>query len=391
MTDREGAGAAPPLFTLNFVRLCLGNLLFLASLFLLVPVLPLYVTSLGGTDGEVGLVVGAFTISALVMRLVVGRWLDQGWRRRRLLFAGVAVFFLAALLYPVTRAVTLLIGLRFVHGSGMAAYGTTSTALIADSVPAPRLGEAMGYYGVATTLGMAVAPAAGVLLYQSSGYLAAFAASGALVLLTGLVTLGIAEPAARRAKRVAWRDLFNRRAWLPFLLAVFSSLAFSVIVTYLPLLVEARRVGNAGLYFTVYSGVVLVVRVFSGRASDRLGRGIVIVPGLALLSLALLILVLMPTDLGFWASALVFGLGFGAASPALSALAVEVVPPSERGSAIATYTAGFEFGIGFGAIALGSLIESIGFVGTFLIAAAGPALGSVVYLIARRPGVRPSK
>lgn len=376
--------AAPALFTRNFVLLCLGNLLFLGSLFLLVPVLPLYVTSVGGTEAEVGLVIGAFTVSALVMRLVVGRWLDQGGQRRRLLWAGIGVFFVAALFYPVARAATPLIGLRFFHGTGMAAFGTTSTALIADSVPATRLGEAMGYFGLASTLAIAISPALGFAVYEAGGFLTAFVVSGVLVALTALVGLGVTEPPARPPKQVAWIALFNRRAWLPFVLAICVSLGSGVIIPFLPLLVADRGIGNAGLYFTVYSGVVLIVRVFAGRISDRAGRGAVIVPGLAVMSVSLVLLAIAETPFLFWASAVLFGLGFGGASPALMALAVEIVPPSERGSAVATYSAGFELGIGLGSIALGPVLQAAGFLVTFLIAAAGPGIGTVVYLTGKR-------
>ena len=379
--------AAPPLFTGNFLRLCVGNLLFLGSLFLIVPVLPLYVKSVGGTETDVGLVAGAFTLTSLALRLVVGRWLDQGWSRRRLLWSGVGIFLIATFLYPVTRTVAPLLGLRLFQGTGMALYNTTSTSLVADSVPAPRLGEAMGFYGMATTLGMAIAPALGAgILGWSAGYGLVFIVSGLLVVLTGLVSLGIQEPPRQEVKQVAWRDLFNRRAWLPFVLALSASSSFTVILTYLPLLVEARGHGNAGLFFTVYSLITLVVRAVAGRVSDRFGRGIAIVPGLLGTGAALAVLALFDTPAGFWASAIIFGLGFGVSNPALSALAVEVVPADQRGSAIATYVAGFELGIGAGSIAFGPILQVYGFTITFLIAAITPALGALLYLVARRKG-----
>lgn len=377
----------PSLFTRSFLAICLGSLLFLGSLFLTVPVLPLYVAQVGGSPSDVGLVVGAFTISALILRLVVGRWLDQGWQRKRLLWAGIGVFITAAVLYPFIRAILPLFLLRLYHGIGMATYSTTSTALVADSVPRARLGEAMGYYGMAATLGMAFGPALGAGLLGVASFNAVFLVSAAVVGITALVTLGIDEPPPRTTQHVPWRDLFNRRAWLPFLLALGSALSFSVIVTFLPLLVEDRQVGNAGLFFTVYSLMVLFVRVFAGRLSDRLGRARVIVPGMVLMTVAMALLAMTTTSLFFWVAAVIFGAGFGAVSPALAALAVEVVPPDQRGSAVATYTAGFELGIGFGAIAFGPVVQAAGFLVAFLLAAAGPGLGAIVFLFAVRAGV----
>ncbi|HEX2174152.1 MAG TPA: MFS transporter [Dehalococcoidia bacterium] len=395
-SDAVALPAAPSrLFTGNFLRLCIAALLFMGSMFVVVPVLPLYVKSVGGTEIDVGLVMGSFTLTSLVLRLMVGRWLDQGWRRRRLLWTGVGIFFAAALIYPVARAIAPLLGLRLFQGTGMALYNTTSTSLVAESVPLTRLGEAMGFYGMATTLGMAVAPALGAaILGWSGGFLPVFVASGVLVVLAGVVTFGIQEPPRKEAKHVRWRDLFNRRAWLPFVLALSASSAFTVILTFLPLLVEARGHGNAGLFFTVYSLITLVVRVVAGRASDRFGRGVAIVPGLLATGAALAVLALFASPAGFWAAAVVFGLGFGISNPALSALSVEVVPADQRGSAIATYVAGFELGIGAGSIAFGPILQASGFTTAFLIAAATPILGAILYVVtigARRPSSHPQE
>ena len=385
--------APPRLFTGSFVRLCLAALLFMGSMFVIVPVLPLYVKSVGGSETDVGLVVGSFTLTSLALRLMVGRWLDQGWARRRLLWTGVGIFLVAAFLYPVARAVAPLLGLRLFQGTGMALYNTTSTSLVAESVSPTRLGEAMGFYGMATTLGMAIAPALGAaILGWWGGFVPVFVVSGVLIILCGVVTFGIAEPPRKAAKHVRWRDLFNRRAWLPFVLALSASSAFTVILTFLPLLVEVRGHGNAGLFFTVYSLITLVVRVVAGRSSDRFGRGVAIVPGLIATGAALAVLALFESPVGFWAAAVVFGLGFGVSNPALSALSVEVVPADQRGSAIATYVAGFELGIGAGSIAFGPILQSYGFSTAFLIAAATPVLGAILYVVAigaRRPSPHP--
>ena len=67
---------------------------------------------------------------------------------------------------------------------------------------------------------------------------------------------------------------------------VFLTYAFTMapVSTFLPFLAEEKGLPedfNPGFYFTVLSGMTMLTTLISGRISDRLGRGAVIVPGLA--------------------------------------------------------------------------------------------------------------
>jgi predicted MFS family arabinose efflux permease len=62
----------------------------------------------------------------------------------------------------------------------------------------------------------------------------------------------------------------------------------------------------------------------------------------------------------FFVSAVLWGVGFGAAQPASLALLVDVTRNAQRGLALSTYFMGFDVGIGLGAIALGFLSQSLG-------------------------------
>ena len=56
---QPAADAAEPLFTRNFLVLCVSTLLFFESMFLLLAVLPVFIVrELGGTEAQVGVVVG---------------------------------------------------------------------------------------------------------------------------------------------------------------------------------------------------------------------------------------------------------------------------------------------------------------------------------------------
>lgn len=172
------------LWTRDFILICLSSLATFMGFQILMPTLPVYVAFLGGKESEIGLVIGFFTISAVVVRPFVGRGVDIYGRRGIYLF-GLLVFALSCLAYNWTRTVMALLMVRLLHGFGWGASSTAAGTVAADLVPRQRLGEGMGYFGLAATISMAVAPAAGLYIIERFNFSALFFAS------TGLAALAL--------------------------------------------------------------------------------------------------------------------------------------------------------------------------------------------------------
>lgn len=61
------------LFTKNFVLTSLSTFAIFTSFYSLLVTLPIYILQLGGSESEVGLIIGVFTISAVLLRPFIGR------------------------------------------------------------------------------------------------------------------------------------------------------------------------------------------------------------------------------------------------------------------------------------------------------------------------------
>lgn len=79
------------IWTRNFVLICLANFFIFLGFQMTLPTLPLFVEQLGGNDQLIGLVVGVFTFSALVVRPFAGHALETRGRRFVFLF-GLFIF-----------------------------------------------------------------------------------------------------------------------------------------------------------------------------------------------------------------------------------------------------------------------------------------------------------
>ncbi|MHB1134947.1 MAG: MFS transporter [Chloroflexota bacterium] len=381
-----------PLVTRNFVLACLVTLASFASFYLLLATLPVFVLrEAGGSEADVGLIIGVFSGTTVLLRPFIGARADVRGRRA-FIVAGNVVMALAGGLYGLARTVPLLLGLRVFHGLGWASFGTATNALVADVVPRSRRGEAMGYYGMFSNLAMALGPALGIFLMQSAGFATLFAVVAGLGVLAVLLSLLIHEPARVLApagpgaqRSPAPGGVLERTALFPGAVLALTTVTYGSLVSFLPL--YAFRQGltdNPGLFFTVYAVVLIVARGFTGTISDRWGRGAVIAPGLLLAAVALWVLAAANSLALLLVVAVLYGLAFAAVQPAIMALVVDRAPAQRRGAAMGTFSAAMDLGIGGGSVLWGFVAQAAGYQTMYLASGGVALLALAVYLVGAR-------
>ena len=118
----------------------------------------------------------------------------------------------------------------------------------------------MGYYGMSLNLAMTIGPALGVTLIGYIGYDSLFWLCAALGLGSLVLAQLIREPAHAPAPRQAGAQphkWVSRAALFPGFIAVCMTVTFGAVVSFLPLFVRPLTLGNPGIYFSVYSIVVV--------------------------------------------------------------------------------------------------------------------------------------
>lgn len=366
MTSARAAVTAPPgtgdrLWTGPYTLALLSALLFFSAFYLPLAVLPKYLKDqLGSGTGQIGLVLGLFAVTAITPRPFIGRLVNGGVTLAPMVICA-AIFMLANLFYAGATTIPLLVAVRLFHGGGMAGYTTAAPTLVAAITPAPRRAEAMAYWGVANTLALAICPALGLALADRWGYPTCFAIAAAVGAAAVLVTalLRPRNGSTPQLNQPPPGPLLESRVLLPALACFVMMLGYGVIITFIILLADERHIAGSGFFFTIYAVGLLVARAIAGRLSDRYGRWIVALPGIACLATSLIVAALSHALPLFAVAALLAGAGFGAAQPALLALTVDLVPHDRRGSAVATYYVAHESGIATGSIALGWVAQAI--------------------------------
>lgn len=369
------------LWNKNFLLIFLVNLVIFFAFQMLLPTLPVYAEKLGGSETVMGLIIGVFTISALLVRPFAGQMLDTSGRRGPLLI-GLAIFIISVLAYNWAWSIAILLTLRLVHGFGWGIITTAAGTVATDSIPPKKLGEGMGYFGLTTAISMAIAPALGLYIINNYNFSTLFLASTTLTVLSLLLAMIVQYRKIDKGNEKKGA-LFEKKAFRPSLTMFFITTTYGSIVSFIALYGAQKGISNIGIFFTVFALVLTVTRPVSGMLADRKGFDIVVIPG-AILVIAAMIILSRAEYLGtFLVAGAFYGAGFGAVQPSMQALAVKGVPPMRRGAANGTLFSAFDLGIGVGAVLWGAVSQAIGYSSMYMLASIPGVLALISYILLR--------
>jgi MFS family permease len=377
-TSTSEAPGESSLFTRDFGLILLTQIAFgvaFSSFFLL----PKYVvTVLHGTPSQVGNVGALAVVAAVGASPLCGKLLDRG-PRRPLMFAGCVLSSLAALAYlGVTEVGPYLYALRFTQGIGYTLYFVAVTTLVVDLASPARLGQALGWVGCAGLLMNAIATMVAEHLAQTHGWHAVFitaAVSGACGALLSLLPREPARPPRSSSPEPTTAEQGRRRGAL--WAGVAGGAAFGAMFTFTQPLALSIGDTNMSPLFAGYTAAALTVRLAFGSLADRLGRARV---GGAALGLYSCVVATTAALARGWLGVLGlgFGLAHGAFYPSVNALAMEGVPPHQRGTVGAHFNAAFNGGVLAVSYCCGQLAQAHGYRVVFLLVAGLSLSGSIV-------------
>lgn len=324
---------------------------------MLLPELSGFLERLGGGEYK-GLIIAAFTLTAMISRPFSGKLADK-LGRVPVIMAGSVVCFVCSLIYPVVATVSAFLLLRMVHGFSTGFTPTGTAAYMSDVMPAERRGEAMGMLGMFGSLGMAAGPAIGGMLANRISVDALFYCASFCGLVSILILLGIRETLpARQSFRLSMLkvnryDLFEPRVLAPCIVMVCLGFSYGTIFTLIPDFGEEVAIRNKGLLFTYMTVAALIIRLVGGRASDKWGRKPVLRVAAVFVACAMSIIAFAGTPLQLIIGMSLYGLAHGTTSPTLIAWATDLSDPAHKGRGVASVYIFMEMGIGTGALASG--------------------------------------
>jgi MFS family permease len=247
----------------------------------------------------------------------------------------------------------VLILSRLIHGTGWAAINTAGPSIALSNAPTDRKGAAIGYFNMFRAVTILLGPALGLWVAEVYGLPAVF--------------VPLLRDPDRPQLQAAPADggLIESRVLIPASIQVLLYCSAPLIFVFMPLVAADRSIEGLP-WFYVAAGLTSIAVQPLARLSDTRGRGPSIAAGLTLSAVGLLVLA-SASELGLLVmGGVLWSGGLALVEPATTALAVESVPLSRRGAALATYGAAFQVGNGAGGVLWGFVIASLGFEWAFL-------------------------
>ncbi|WP_159515730.1 MFS transporter [Acinetobacter sp. 18QD2AZ41W] len=360
-----------PLWTPNFILISLVNFQLVLVFYLLVIVIVGYsVAELGATTAQAGLVSGLFIVGTLFGRLIIGKLLNRLGLKITLV-AGLTGFLLFSGLYLIPAKLEILLGIRLMHGFMMGVASTVLGTVIAQTIPATRRGEGIGYFSMSSTLGTAIGPFLGIWLMSNFNYQVIFVFTSVVALSCLICSLFIQPPQIKitnpvnhienqSSSRLA--QYIEPKALPISMIVLIVATCYSGVLSFIHFYAkEINLVETASFFFLMYAIAILLSRPFTGPLMDRKGENIIIYPAIVIMALGILLLSQAHNAMMLLASAALLGFGFGNLQSVCQTIAVKSTSLQRMGLATSTFFIALDAGLGFGPYFLGMLLDQIGY------------------------------
>ncbi len=370
------------LVTPSYCFILAANFLLYFGFYILMPVLPFYLTEVFGLGkGSIGTILACYTVAALLVRPFSGYLLDA-FARKPLYLLAFTVFTSVFGLYLLAGSVLLFVALRIIHGLSFGMVTVAGNTIVIDIMPSSRRGEGIGYYGLANNIAMSLGPMTGLFLHDYYSFTVIFL-SALGCCLAGLVMASLVKtPVKPRIERDSpiSLDRFILLKGIPVGIdLLLISIPYGITTTYVAMYAKSIGVvSGTGLFFTFMALGMAVSRMFSGRQVDHGKITQVIMAGIVIVIFCYIgLFVCEPlfavsealVKIILYGSALALGVGSGMMFPAFNTMFVNLGRNDQRGTATSTYLTSWDVGIGIGLVTGGVIGEAYSFSYAYLIGA----------------------
>jgi predicted MFS family arabinose efflux permease len=370
--------ATPPtrLFTPAFIALSVAELAYFTAAGLSIPVTPLFAAGPIGADPfGVGLAVGAFSLTALLIRPIAGQAADVRGRRP-LLVGGALLFAAATAAHPLAENLAILVGLRLVLGVAEAFFFVAGFAALADLAPPGRAGEALSFNSLALYLGLAFGPLIGQGLIEIGGFTLAWLGGAGLALVAAGLAMRLPETADPGRDRTRRLRLVHPAVVAPGLALFTGIAAMAGFLTFVAL--HAVDVGLAewSVVLLEFGLVVVGTRIVFATLPDRVPPFRLGAAALGLAAAGLVVTAGLDSVAGLLVGTGLIAAGVAFTTPAFFAAILGRVAAPDRGVAMGTASIFLDLAFGGGPLLFGLVAGAAGIPAAFLAGAAIALVGA---------------
>ncbi len=351
------------LYGRNIILILAASFFYIASAMFINPLITGFAKGIGGSTLMAGIVAGIMNITSLFLRPISGQLTDK-FSKKRLASVGGLGLLIATIGYTVVNNTAWLLFFRVVNGVGYVLCTVCMATWMASLLPRDKIGSGMGIYGLMNALGMAIAPALSIALYQRLGYRKAFIAAVVCSVLMILLVQLVGDEGAPQAPQKTGKSAHQLRIVQPkvfplAMMLMLFAIPYFATQAYIVSYVETLHLNVAvGAFFPIYAAFLIILRLSLRSLFDTVAFGKFLYVSLLSTVIGLLALTHLTNDLWLGVAALGIAGGYGLMFSICQATALLIVPESEQGLANSTFYIGMDLGMSMGPM-IGGLLKSV--------------------------------
>lgn len=371
------------LWTHDFIRIYLSNLLLFASLYMLLPVLPMYLVERFDTTLAVAGGVSALFAVAIFFFGPFYSYLIDTFKRKNVCILSYLAIIAILFGYTVVGSLLWVAVLRMIQGALFGVATTMGSTLAIDITNTSRRSEANVCFSWAARLGMVLGAMSGLLLYRYAGLQEVIYASLAAGIL-GLMFVSLIHVAFRApigASLCSLDRFLLPHGWVPAFNLVLISLVFGMLLTSINMYTESIHMQEVTVrFFILLAGGFILAMIANKTAFENADIRARIVSGLVLMGASLLLVLTHAQSMAFMTAAVLMGLGIGLVASDFLLIFVKLSEHCQRGTANTMYLLAWEVGIAIGVATGCYLIDISSYISVFQAGIIAVILSLGVYL-----------
>jgi len=346
------------------------------------PILPLFITSLGGGSLAIGLIGGFSNGLPSIIEIFSGYWSDKMGKRKPIVVAGYSLSAFAKLLLPFSMVWQHIFVLRTIERSGKGIRSAPRDAMISESAVKEQRGRGFGLHRAMDTLGAVIGSLLAYYLWKGGLDFKTILIIAAILSIVALIPFiyvreGFSLPKTRGSLSLS--DLSPELRKFLIISSIFAVGNFS----YMFFILRAQEfftglssIGDPLLLYAFFNVIYAVFSMPMGILSDKVGRKSLLTLGYALFAATAAGFSIVSSVAGLVVLFALYGLVFSIVDASERAFISDLSRATMRSSSLGIYYGVIGFAAIFSGLAAGGLWARLGPSATFLFGAALAALAA---------------